>query len=75
MFFSVVVVEPDQPAWRAIIGQFGVEILQEDRTIDRSKLASIIFSDEEKRKVLNNITHPFIQQQIMFQLLKHFIKG
>ncbi len=66
---------PDQPAWRAIIGQFGVEILQDDRTLDRKKLGSIIFNNEEQRRVLNRITHPFIQKRMIAQLIKHFLKG
>ena len=73
--FCLEVVCPDEPAWRAIIGQFGVEVLQEDKTLDRKRLAEIIFNDEEKRRTLNRITHPYIQKKMMFQLLKYFLKG
>lgn len=71
----IVVVLPDQPAWRAIIGQFGVDVLLDDRTIDRKKLGSIIFDNEEQRRILNRITHPFIQKRMLMLLLKHFLKG
>lgn len=34
------------------------EILDKDDNIDRKKLAEIVFNDEKKLKILNNITHP-----------------
>ena len=57
------------------MGQFGVEVLQEDRTLDRKKLATIIFDNEEMRRCLNSITHPFIQKRMLFLMCKHFLKG
>ena len=67
--------EPGQPAWKAVIGHFGVEILQEDSTIDRPKLAKIIFEDDAQRHLLNACTHPFIQKAILIQLIRHFVRG
>lgn len=37
--------------------EFGSEILTPDGALDRKKLAPIVFSDNEKLKKLNNITH------------------
>jgi len=54
------IVEPNQPAWNEIVGKFGDAILNPDKTIDRKKLGDIIFNDEVKRELLNNITHPGI---------------
>ncbi|PIP07445.1 MAG: dephospho-CoA kinase [Syntrophobacterales bacterium CG_4_8_14_3_um_filter_49_14] len=52
--------EPDRPAWKAIIEYFGAEILNEDRTINRTKLGAIVFKDREKLAVLGRIVHPHI---------------
>jgi dephospho-CoA kinase len=54
------VVEPGKPAWREIIDRFGKNILEPDGAINRKKLGEFIFNDQEKRKSLNEITHPRI---------------
>ncbi|OQS02822.1 kinesin [Thraustotheca clavata] len=63
------VVEPGQAAHRAIVAAFGQEVLNEDRTINRAKLGSIIFADLSKRKVLNGCTHKYILRDMFLQLL------
>lgn len=50
--------EPERPAWKAIVEYFGTEILNEDGTINRAKLGSIVFADREKLSRLNSIVHP-----------------
>jgi len=52
--------EPEQPAYNEIIGDFGLGILGDGAVIDRAKLAAIIFADPEKRAHLNEILHPRI---------------
>uniref|UniRef100_UPI00398ECC1B dephospho-CoA kinase domain-containing protein isoform X1 n=2 Tax=Pristiophorus japonicus TaxID=55135 RepID=UPI00398ECC1B len=69
------IVELDSPVYWAIVRTFGEEILQEDRQINREKLGSIIFSDMEKRKLLNSITHPAIHKAMFKQIFKYFIQG
>jgi len=59
-YLACVVVEPDTPAWRDIVDYFGQEILSPDRTLNRSKLAEIVFSDAQSRKALEGFTHPRI---------------
>ena len=61
------VVEPEKEAWRKIIDFFGRDILDANQTIDRKKLGNIVFSNKEKRKRLNEITHPIIIKEIMQQ--------
>jgi len=41
----------------ALVEVFGEEILLEDGSLNRKKLAQIIFVDEEKRRVLNTLMH------------------
>ncbi len=53
-------VQPHRPAWSEIVRGFGKDILQEDGSIDRKKLADRVFADPEQRKLLNQILHPLI---------------
>lgn len=48
----------------AVIRQFGVNFLNSDETINRTKLGQLVFSDKHKLKILNSITHPLIFQEI-----------
>ena len=54
------VVERGTPGLQAVIDAFGRTILNEDGTLDRAKLASVVFADEQKRLQLNSLLHPFI---------------
>ncbi|XP_038635371.1 dephospho-CoA kinase domain-containing protein isoform X1 [Scyliorhinus canicula] len=69
------IVEPDSPAYWAIVRSFGEEILLEDKKINREKLGNIIFTDVEKRQLLNSITHPEIHKAMLKQIFKYFIQG
>mgnify|MGYP001237759527 CR=1 FL=1 len=51
-------VAPGTAGLGAIVELFGKDILREDGTLDRKKLAASVFADEEKRKALNAIVHP-----------------
>jgi len=53
-----VVVRPHLKAWKEIVEYFGKDFLNEDLTINRQKLAEVIFSDKEKMEKLNHIVHP-----------------
>lgn len=57
-------VQPFSPAWKELIGVFGEEILEEDGTIDRKRLATRIFSDSNQRRLLNGILHPRIKEEM-----------
>lgn len=43
---------------------FGNKILTTDKELDRRALAKIVFSDKDKLKLLNNITHKYIKRYI-----------
>lgn len=49
---------PGQPAYDEIVGAFGKEILSADGTIERKRLAAIVFADAARREQLNRIVHP-----------------
>jgi dephospho-CoA kinase len=59
--------EPGQAAYEEAIREFGPEILRPDKTIDRKKLASIVFADPKKLDRLNAIIHPRVEAQILEQ--------
>jgi dephospho-CoA kinase len=54
------VVLPGTPGLAALTKEFGDEVLNPDRTLNRKQLGAIVFGDEEKRQRLNHILHPFI---------------
>ena len=61
---SRVVMRPETECWKKIVAAFGKGILQSDSSIDRKKLASIVYDNPEKRETLNHIVHPAIKQEI-----------
>ncbi len=67
--------EPGQNAYYDIITLFGEKILKEDKTIDRKKVAGIVFSDGSKLEALNGIIHPFVRQYIENAIDAERIKG
>ncbi|GES96062.1 dephospho-CoA kinase [Rhizophagus clarus] len=69
------VVEPGRPAYKLIIKHFSHDVLNEDGTLDRTKLGNIIFADERQRKILNKCTHPFIRREIFKLLVWYWITG
>lgn len=58
---SRAVVEPGEEAYHQVVKAFGEDILLKDGNIDRAKLGSIIFHDQEKRLLLNGIVHPAVR--------------
>ncbi|MDH3256710.1 MAG: dephospho-CoA kinase [Nitrospinota bacterium] len=56
-------VEPEKPAWREIIDLLGNGILRDDQTLDRRKIADIVFNDPEKKKALETILHPRVMAE------------
>ncbi|MDM5285732.1 dephospho-CoA kinase [Peribacillus frigoritolerans] len=58
---SRAVVEPGEEAYHQVVKVFGEDILLTDGNIDRVKLGSIIFNDQEKRLLLNGIVHPAVR--------------
>lgn len=69
------VVEPGEKAYQQIVDFFGTEILFPDGTLNRKKLGSIVFQNEEKRNVLNRIVHPVIRERMDQQKEEYLAKG
>jgi dephospho-CoA kinase len=57
-------VQPQKPAWKELIRAFGKEILHEDGSLHRKKLADKVFAHPKQRKCLNQILHPRIKEEM-----------
>lgn len=58
------VVERGTPALAAIRARFGDDVTQPDGTLDRKRLADIVFRDPAARRDLEAITHPAVRAGI-----------
>jgi dephospho-CoA kinase len=54
------VVTPRQPALQKIAAAFGREMLRSDGTLDRDRLAKVVFGDPKQLEKLNAIVHPYV---------------
>lgn len=66
------VVEPGTDGLAEIVAYFGAEILLADGTLNRPKLAEIIFKDKAKREKLNEITHPRVKAYMLAERERYF---
>jgi dephospho-CoA kinase len=67
------VVKPGKPAWRAIVTLFGKTVLNQDRSLNRQALGSIVFRNRTKRRQLERIIHPRVareQQRLVRRVAK-----
>lgn len=69
------VVEPGTETLKKIVEAFGEDILTETGELDRKKLGSIVFNDEEKRQILNSIIHPAIRKEMLRQRDEYLAGG
>lgn len=61
--------------WKKVVEAFGDDILQPDGEVDRPKLGSIVFSNPDKRQLLNRLLAPHISSGILQEILKLWLKG
>lgn len=64
------IIKKNAVVYKKIISEFGNEIFDKNRNIDRKKLGNIVFNDDKKLKKLNSITHPIIFSEIKNQIKK-----
>lgn len=69
------VVEPGSETLSQIAQAFGPEVIKEDGTMDRAKVGQIIFNDPASRKILNDIIHPAIRQEMLRQREEFIMQG
>lgn len=65
------ILKPKTRVYYKVIKTFGKKILNKDKTLNRKKLAEIIFSSPDKRRQLDNITHPVIINRLKKRITMH----
>ena len=60
--------EPDGKSYEGIVRAFGKGIVKADGFIDREVLGSIVFCSERKLRILNEITHKNVDEEILRQM-------
>jgi dephospho-CoA kinase len=57
------VIEPQTPGFKQVTSRFGNEIVNDKGSIDRAKLAQVVFNDDVALKDLENIVHPLVRER------------
>jgi len=57
-------VAPGSAGLRAVVERFGAEVLLPDGSLDRARLADIVFGDRDLRLALEGIVHPIVRSGI-----------
>lgn len=60
--FAREAVQPGTSGLARLVERYGDDLLLEDGTLDRPKLAAIIFGDAQEREAVNGILHPEIRR-------------
>ncbi|MCB9072933.1 MAG: dephospho-CoA kinase [Bdellovibrionaceae bacterium] len=58
---------PGQSSYQQIIQHFGPLILNLDKTIDRQKLAQVVFNNKDELAFLESVVHPWVQAKVREQ--------
>lgn len=67
--------EPGQECYQELVGFLGQQILDTDHTIDKAKMAGIIFRDQKLLEGVNKIVHPAVKKYILEQIAYEKEKG
>lgn len=62
---SRMVVAPGTRGLAEVVDTFGSEVLGDNGELDRGKLATVVFSDQAKRKQLEAMLHPLIRERFI----------
>ena len=50
--------------YKAIVSKFGTDYLKKDGELNKEKLARLVFNNLDAKKMLDNITHPIVVEEI-----------
>jgi dephospho-CoA kinase len=64
------VTEPSGSAFEEILSEFGSEILDEKGLINRKRMREIIFDDQSQKKILEEIIHPKVRDEMFKRINK-----
>ena len=60
--------EPGKKGYKKVVEALGTSFLNGDGSIDRKKLAEVIFQDKEAVKTMNSIIHPMVWKEIRYEI-------
>jgi dephospho-CoA kinase len=56
-------VAPGSPGLARVVEEFGPDVLAADGSLDRARLAGLVFADPDRRAALNAIVHPYVRRR------------
>ncbi len=62
------VLEKDGRAYHDVVKAFGEDIVSADQTIDRKRLANVVFQNPKHLALLNSLTHPHVFAEMREQI-------
>lgn len=65
----------DKGLLNEVFSTFGKSIINQDGSLNRRALGNIVFNDDEKLILLNNLTHPKIKQKILSKVEEYKNQG
>ena len=65
----------DKNLLNEVFSTFGESIKNQDGSLNRRALGNIVFNDDEKLILLNNLTHPKIKQKILSKVEEYKNQG
>ncbi len=60
--------EPGKKGYKRVVEALGTAFLNADGSIDRKKLAEVIFQDKEAVQTMNSIIHPMVWKEIQYEI-------
>lgn len=67
--------EPGKASYERLVDAYGTDILGEDGTILRDKLAKIVFQNEESVKKVNEMVHPLVKTEVEREIASIRMRG
>ena len=60
--------EPGKKGYGRVVAAFGTSLLSADGSIDRKRMAELIFSDKDSIEKMNSIIHPMVWSEIEYAI-------
>lgn len=67
--------EPDNSLWQAYYERYGEKVLNDDRTLNRQAVASVVFQNPAEKLWMDSAAHPMIKAEIQRNLARLIAAG
>lgn len=64
-------VDPGTPGFHAVVETFGPDVVSKDGSLDRARLARLVFKDDDARRKLEAIVHPEVRRLFGEETVKY----